>query len=416
MNFFKEHNILLKIASLLIAISLWSFVVVSENPAKTVKFSGQTVELLGTEQLDARGLMLVVDGDAKVDVSATGKTKDIVNLTAADVHASVDFSDIQEPSTYYMQPSITVPKAESISCKPQRLQFKVEKITTKQVPVRVTTMNDLPSDQRVDKLTPTQSRVTVRGAESMVSTVEYALLTVDLKEISKNMVQTCKVRLYTADDALLDSPYVSAGEDTMDVTVGLNHVVSVPLSVSLISSSELSKDMVTARVEPETIRVYGTKDVVNSLTNLSLGSIDLAAVKNDGEEFTFRIKLPTGVKLVDGEPENAKVKLTMKDDVTRTVSVSSISLNDTSSEEHKLGVTLLTSTLNVQIQGKAQLVAGIVPTDIHAEAKFDSAQLGAGTHSVPVQVTVEQSGVTALSENLTANILIAERKEEDGST
>lgn len=416
MNFLKKHDIVLKIVALLVAIFLWSYVVVITNPSKVVKFPGIAVQMTGVEQLEERGLMLVTETDPKIDINVTGTTKDVVNLNVADIKAVVDFSDIQEASTYYMQPTVTVPTAESVTFKPQRLQFKVENIVTKSVPVKVTTMNDLAGDRLIDKLTPSQQKVTVRGAESVVATVDYALVTVDLQDISKNMAQTCRVSLYAEDNTLIDSPYVSAENPSVDVTIGLNHVVTVPLNVTLISSAELSRDMVGVTINPESVRVYGAKSDVDSLTSLSLGSIDLGQVEDDGQQFTLSIKLPTGVKLMEGEPTTARVTLTMEENVTRTINVTNIELNDTNSADQPPEVNLNTGSLSVEIQGKAHLVAGITAADIHAQATFDSASLGEGSHAVPVTVTVNQSGVTVLSTDLTAMILIEAQEEENNQS
>lgn len=416
MNFLKKHDIVLKIVALFVAVFLWSYVVMIENPAKIAKFPGIAVETTGMEQLEERGLILVTETEPRIDINVTGPTDDVVKLNASDIRATVDFSDIQEASTYYMQPVVTIPKADSISFKPQRLQFKVENIVTKSVPVKVTTMNDLSSDRLIDKLTPSKRKITVRGAESVISTVDYALVTVDLQDISKNMAQTCRVSLYAEDDSLIDSPYVSMEDQTIDVAVGLNHVVSVPLEVTLIPTEELSRDMVDVKIEPESVRVYGAKNDVNALTSLSLGSIDLSQITDDGQQFTLNIKLPSGVKLMEGETSSARVTLTMDENVTRTIELSNIELNDKNNEEQPPEVTLHTNSLSVEIQGKAHLVAGITAADLHAEVEFDSSTLGEGSHTVPVTITVDRSGVTVISTDLTAIISVETQEEENNQS
>ena len=416
MSFFKKHDILLKIVALLMAIFMWSFVVVSKHPPKTVRFSGVAVEMTGAEELADRGLILVMETAPKIDVNATGTADEMVKLSSADVKASVDFSNIQEASTYYMQPVVTVPKASSISFKPQRLQFKVENIVTKQVPVKVTTMNNLSDDRLIDTLTPSRTQVTIQGAESVVSTVEYALLTVDLQEIAEKMVQSCRVTLYNQDDAQVESPYVTCEEQELDVSVGVNHVVSLPLGVTLISSPELSKDMVGVQIQPKSIRVYGAKEIVDGLQSLSLGSIDLGQVQDDGQTFTLSIKLPVGVKLMEGEPKEARVLLSMQENANRTIRVTDIQLKDTSSSENKPEVALETSFIDITVQGKANVIAGVSASDIDAEVEFDSSALGAGTHTVPVHITIGKSGVTAVETELTVTVSVSAQEEEQEQT
>ena len=200
----------------------------------------------------------------------------------------------------------------------------------------------------------------------------------------------------------------------MDVAVGLNHVVSVPLEVTLLPTAELSRDMVSVKIEPENVRVYGAKSDVDGLTAISLGSIDLNQVRDDGQQFTLTVKLPVGVKLMEGEPASARVTLTMDENVTRTVEVTNIELHDTNSAEEPPKVTLNTSSLSVEIQGKAHLVAGITASDLDVKAEFDSAALCEGSHVVPVKITVNQGGITVLSTDLTA-IVSVEAQEEDNN-
>ena len=59
MNFLKKHDIVLKLVALLVAVFMWSYVVVLKNPAKVVKFPGVAIEMTGVSQLEERGLMLV---------------------------------------------------------------------------------------------------------------------------------------------------------------------------------------------------------------------------------------------------------------------------------------------------------------------------------------------------------------------
>ena len=215
---------------------------------------------------------------------------------------------------------------------------------------------------------------------------------------------------------MVDSPWVTPETDTLDVTIGVNHVVTLPLQVSLISSADLTSDMVETTISPGSVRVYGESDAVSALTSLSLGSIDLGQIEKDGEQVKLSIKLPEGVHLMDGEPKQASVQITMKDDITHTVEVSSISLKDTSEEAEKPIVTLNTPSVNVEVVGKANAVSKVTAENIQVEATFDSSALGAGTHEVSAQVTVQADGVTVRTEEVTVSItIVAQEEEEEGS-
>ncbi len=414
MSFLKKHDIFLKLLAILIAIFLWSFVILDDNPPKTVRFPSLSVQMNGMEKLEERGLMLVHETEPKIDVSVTGMTQDVVELKQSDVNAAVDFSDIPEAGTYYMQPSVSASKSSSVSFKPQRLQFKVENVVTRQVPVRVTTMNGLPDGRLVDSLEPETKNVSIRGAESVVASVEYALLTVDLQNVSENTTQDCRAALYGAQDMLIDSSYITMEQQEIPVSIHLNHVVSVPLVVSTLPSAELARDMVETEITPKEIRVYGEKEAVSQLASLSLGTVDLKDVQQDGQSFKLSIKLPSGIELMEGEPEEAEVNVKVKDAVPRTINITNITLKDANTEEQKPTVSLAAAvSLEVQIEGKANLVAAVTAADIHAEAEFNSAELGAGTHIVPVKLTVEKDGIQITDDTAEVSIIITQPQQAE---
>lgn len=414
MSFLKKHDIFLKLLAILIAIFLWSFVILDDNPPKTVRFPSLSVQMNGMEKLEERGLMLVHETEPKIDVSVTGMTQDVVELKQSDVNAAVDFSDIPEAGTYYMQPSVSASKSSSVSFKPQRLQFKVENVVTRQVPVRVTTMNGLPDGRLVGSLEPETKNVSIRGAESVVASVEYALLTVDLQNVSENTTQDCRAALYGAQDMLIDSSYITMEQQEIPVSIHLNHVVSVPLVVSTLPSAELARDMVETEITPKEIRVYGEKEAVSQLASLSLGTVDLKDVQQDGQSFKLSIKLPSGIELMEGEPEEAEVNVKVKDAVPRTINITNITLKDANTEEQKPTVSLAAAvSLEVQIEGKANLVAAVTAADIHAEAEFNSAELGAGTHIVPVKLTVEKDGIQITDDTAEVSIIITQPQQAE---
>lgn len=415
MKLFKVHNIFPKLLSLLIAVLLWSYVVLEIDPIKTRTFT-KPVEMIGVEQLEERGLVLISTEQPSLSIKTSGKTSQIVRLSSSDIRVTVDFSKMHKAGVYYPPPTIEIPGSVEVkSYQPRTLPFTIENIVTRKVAVRVTTRNGLRADRLVDKLTPEEGTVAISGAESVVASVKYALLTVDLQNISKDGSQNCRVSLYTEEDALVESPFVAPLTETMDVAVSLSYVAEVPLEVTLLPTAALTADMVEAHIVPEKIRVYGSKSAIDQLTTLSLGTINLEDVPGDGQEVTLIPKLPADIKPMTGEPESIRVKLSMKTDAARTLRVTEIALKDEKGQAAVLKAKLTSGAIDVEVRGKAGVITALTAADLTAEAVFDSAALGAGVHMVPVRITVQKSGVTAVSDNLTAQITITEEQEDEGS-
>lgn len=119
---------------------------------------------------------------------------------------------------------------------------------------------------------------------------------------------------------------------------------------------------------------------------------------------------------MEGEPKEARVVLSMEENANRTIRVTDIHLKDTSSAENKPEVALETSFIDITVQGKANVIAGVSASDIDAEVEFDSSALGAGTHTVPVHVTIGTSGVTAVDTDLTVTVSVSAQEEEQEQT
>ncbi len=419
MNFLKERNVWIKLASILIAVFLWSYVLLTDNPPKTQSFPNLEVQAVGVESLADRSLTLVSTETPKITLRLTGTSQDMAQLTASDIQVTVDLSNIQEAGVYYLQPNITVDgDVRTTSYEPRRVQITVENVVSKEVPVQVTSMNSLPSSRLLGDMTPASETLQITGAESVVNTVGYALLTVDLAEVSADTTQTCRVALYTENDTQVDSPLVSPARETMDVDVQVNHVATVPLGVSLTPSETLTADQVQAEISPTSVRVYGSQQALAELESLSLGSIDLATVTRSGQKVTLPIELPTGVSLMDGQPDEATVTLTIQQEAsqteqqaTRTLEVTQITLEDTS--ENPPEVTLNTQSVRVTVAGTQEAVDAVTADDLTVTARFDSASLGAGTHEVTAQAAVSRAGVTVQGGEVTVSITIAQSAPEE---
>lgn len=414
MNFLKEHNVFLKILSLIIALFLWSFVLLSENPIKTQTFSNQVVQEIGKEAIAERGLIMVNTEQPKINLKVTATSKDMANLSASDIIAQIDLSNIQEAGVYYIQPGISVQKTiEGVSFQPRRLQVTIENIVTKEVPVEVTTMNTLAENQLLGELTSSQSFVKVTGAESIVNTVDHALLIIDLENISKNKAQACRVGLYTKDDALINSELVKPEFETLDVTIGLNQVKEINLNVFIKETPTLTKDLVNIAVAPEKIRVYGSEEALSKVDTLDLGTIDLSSAILSGNEYNFPIKLPYGVSLMAGEPKVARVKVAIKDGITKPLKVTDIRIVDEASSESNKIVYLENSELDIEVEGKANIISSITSDNFHVLVNVNSEQMELGQQMVQCQIVCDVEDVKIVRENPQISVIVMQKEEDN---
>lgn len=410
-KFMKEHNIFFKLVSIIIAFLLWTFVVTDEQSRQTRNFT-VPLNVIGLESLSEQNLMLTSNTDVNITVRANGRRSVTSGMSSRDVSATIDFSTINQSGSYDMRPSLKSEKAVSeLSCTPRTVTFEVENIVSKEIPVKVVTTGTLPSDRLLSAAEPVRDTVEVHGAESIVNSIAAAIVTVNLNGVSSSKDFTSEIVLQNTEGTVVTSPYISSTVQTLGVSVSLNQIVSLPLTVSLIPTSTLTIDMVESSISPSSVRVYGSKEALKNLSSLSLGSIDLGDAKS---EYTMSIKLPAGVSLAENEVDKATVALTFKNDAERSLTIRSLKLEDSNSNPEKPSVTLITNTLPIRVKGSADALANLTAESFEAVINIDSSTLEDGQHNIPVDITIVAPGnFKIISDNLTATIEIVSAPAEE---
>ena len=97
MKWMKEHDVFLRVLSLIIAIFLWSYVMRVDNPDKTEEYRNVTVQLEGLSQLTDNGLVLLSGSSETISIKVSGKRDSILNMRKEYITATARVSSITEP-------------------------------------------------------------------------------------------------------------------------------------------------------------------------------------------------------------------------------------------------------------------------------------------------------------------------------
>ena len=103
------------------------------------------------------------------------------------------------------------------------------------------------------------------------------------------------------------------------------NIDTLPLTVTLKDGGKLTAHQVKYSISPESVKVVTSDQAsLGDLKGLNLGEIDLGSVRTGVPiELSIRDKLPEGVSLENGQPDKAKVTITVDGIATRKVQVSS---------------------------------------------------------------------------------------------
>ena len=330
------------------------------------------------------------------------------------IRVIVDVSDIDTAGEHELHYSIKLPDTSGISIsdnyRSKTISLVIDQIISRDISVSLPESVGTPASGYIYETPKLGAQtVTVTGPASILNTVSTAQLNLKADGLNSSQSIRCDYTLLDENGETVDSPHLTRETETVNVTIPVYKYTTVPLEVDLRPSADITEDMVKIKIEPATIEVYGASTVVDKVTALSLGEIDLSRVQT-GACISMGIRLPSGVKLMNGQPGTAAVTLQIDGVSSKTVKISDVQLIDTSTAQPKRKTRLADEAIELTLSGKNSALTALDPADIKVTATFDSSLYDTGTYSLPVKVELPpDSGITVIGENtLQARISIAE--------
>ena len=415
-NFLKKQDLMLKVLSLALAIVLWAVVMDIDNPERSMRFDDVPVRIIGTEILkNNTGLSLIEGGDTTITVSLRGQSKSVGEVRASQILATVDISGLTEANEYDLPVSVSVSKSgiETNYITPNKIHVRVDRVESKEIPVEVAVTGTPADGFRAGKPTTATKKITVEGPATELAQVAKAGASVSVAGRSSALTNyECAVTLYDQNGTVVTSAYVTSQTEKIKVSVPLYRVNTIPLTVTLKDGGNLTQNQVQCYINPEKVQVVASDQaVLSEIKEINLGEIDLGSVRT-GTPITMSIKdkLPAGISLVSGQPENAKVTISVDGIATRKVQVSKFAPNDTAGEATPYHVEVLTDSIELELRGSESQLQKVDVSSLSIGLTYDSVSLGVGKHKVKgVAATIGlPNGVTLVEEDIEVEIEITE--------
>lgn len=318
--------------SVVIAFTLWMYVVTVERPGSESEYRDIPVILDGENILTDKSLMLMMDTVPTVDVTLAGNRSQLNNISSANLTVIADLSRISEPGEYKLTYTVTPPGNLAVTVQdssPQMVTVNVVKRISKDVPVNVTYEGNLPADiiRVQDGLTLDYPEINVEGPQEIVDRIASASITVDLTDRTETFVEHPRYVLCDAEGNPVDAAWIVTNTETVRVEVKLATVKKVPLVVELTDGGGAAKSTTNVEIEPKEITISGSATALADVNEILLDTFDLATITED-TTFTVEIPLPESFKNESGIttatvkitfPELSTKKFTVTDIVTRNV-------------------------------------------------------------------------------------------------
>jgi len=311
---------------LLLALTVWIYVINVDDTGHQESVDFVLVELDGTTTLKNFNMSVIGGYNNAVTVTLRGKRSDIGNLTAEDIYAYVDVSEIRDVGRHSLPIKVDLPQNSTlVAIEPSTISVQVDENSIIDVGVEVKMGHYiLDAAYSLGEPIPAKKSVTVTGPKSVLETIEYAAVTIDAGNIMSSVNFVNKVQLFDEFDNVIDNPYVKCDISEISVYVPVTMTKSVAVNINFVNG--VNPNFIY-RVDPAEIILTGDPQVLNSMNSIFVFDVtndDLANIEANRKPIVKHInnpKLPDGVKMSDEAKEkgiNISIELKPEDKTEET--------------------------------------------------------------------------------------------------
>ena len=418
------HNWGLKLISLVIAFLLWFFVVSTDDPKDTQTYANIQVTLTNTELLDNENKVYeVLDNTDVVRVSVRAPKSVFTRLRASDIVAEADMSKLTDINTVAITCKIPNFDVESVTPNHDSVKLSIEEKSSKWVLVQYNLTGEVAEGYMVSGVELDQNAIEVSGPKSVIDSISYALVEMDISGASSNRTANVESVLLDKDGNRVESKsLVNTGTYIhMDVEVLATKEVPVELNVVGVP---MEGYLTTGVVEcsTETVKIAGTASALSAVSKISIPAEELDITGAAGNVVTvvnLKDYLPANVRLADSSFNGrATVTVYIEPIVERTVEVPQSQIHTSGLPiELEAELTARSKTYSLKLYGLQAAVDAVQISEITGSIDFTAwmqeenmERLVPGIYQVPVSFQVPES--VSAEEELFAEVTVYRWEEE----
>ncbi|MEF2825029.1 MAG: CdaR family protein [Peptococcaceae bacterium] len=304
-----ENNRALKLVALAIAIVLWLYVGIEQDPISQRTYNVPiTVENLSADKV-------ATVSKERVNVKVMGRETRLDGITSEDFKAYVDLSDAKTGDSE-AEVHVSLPNEVYFAkLDPSHVNVYVEQREGETMNVDIVRTGMLPDGIAIEDMSVEPQNVFVSGNEDALAMVAKVGVAVELDDVYSDSKKDVPVQLYDYEGNIIEPGELKVYPEQVTLNIKVNEAdiqKSVPIQAELVGSLSEGVQVDSVTVDPQTALVEGLPKDLAKITEIKTEPIDLSGIK---ETTSFTVKL-VGKQLRDVQK------------VTVTVNVSAQAEND----------------------------------------------------------------------------------------
>ncbi|MCR5409796.1 MAG: hypothetical protein K6E90_02330 [Lachnospiraceae bacterium] len=307
------HNVGLKLLATMLAVMIWLVVVSIDNPVKDQNFTQIPVTILNGDVLEATGQAYeLADSSSTVTVTARAERSVLAQLSRDDFSATIDmnnYSNGRVPIT--VKANRLSDKIVSLTPRTAYAAVDVEKLGTKQFSIDYEVTGEPAEGYSVGDVILASNVVRVQGPESMVETIDRAIVRISAQGMTRDMRTETPIIFIDRNGDDMDAERLELSRTSVSVTVEIWADREIPVTygyTGIPAEGFATTGNLNATIN--TIELSGDPDALSGIGAISVPSEEID-ITGATENYTVTIDiaafLPSGTRPADEEMDTHSV-------------------------------------------------------------------------------------------------------------
>ncbi len=407
------HNWGTKFVSLIFAVLLWHYAVLTLNTNRAVIVNDVPVTVSSSSTLRARGLVLsrsVEESLTPVRVTVNTPLSSAGAINAEQISVNCDLSSITSSGTYTLPLQARTNYGTVASVTPNSVTVEVEATATRNLPVDPVIQGSPAEGCVLGEVGLSATTITVTGPEALISTLDSASVTLSVENADGDIRRSVPIKLWDSDGDELSSPLLSLSQKDVILTIPISHTSSLPILAwdAVIGADTIPDGYEVTAIEsfPESLQVMGSAAVLDSLAEqggLTLSPIDVTGASSDVRSYCT-VSLPDGATLVQNRSILVIVRIQRK---MTTLTFDNVPVEIRGVDADSFTARSTITAVQVTVTGPESKMQSF--TASHLQLYVDMSDRNAGTYTMPIHCLIDDfyEAQTTLSSE-TADVTLTE--------
>lgn len=306
LNIFTK-NVWLKALALILAVMIWLVVVSIDNPVKDQSFTQIPVTVLNGQVFEAEGQAYELsDSSSYVTVVARAERSVLSQLSRDDFSASIDMTNYANGRVpISVKANRLSDKIVSLTPKTAYAVVDVEELGTKQFSIDYEITGEPAEGYSVGNVSLTSNVVRVQGPESIVETIDRAIVRVSVQGMTRDMRTETPIVFIDRNGEDMDTGRLELSRTSVSVTVEIWSNREIPVTYSYVGTpAEGFATTGNLSATIDTIELSGDPESLSGVGSITVPSseIDISgATENYKTTVDISAYLPAKTKPADEE-------------------------------------------------------------------------------------------------------------------